>query len=104
MPDQSAAAPNAAWPQMPDHPLDFGHRPCRDAAVLDRLIVHLEGLIDGSDAWSKTSRDELVGTLKTKPGLRRYLRRTGAGGCASTGPPPTAKPTSTANGCCALPT
>jgi hypothetical protein len=51
----------------------------RDHAVRDRLIEHLNGLIDGSDTWSKTRRDELVGSLKTRPGLRRYLRRTTTG-------------------------
>ncbi|MGB8380794.1 MAG: hypothetical protein WCG47_06005, partial [Dermatophilaceae bacterium] len=43
------------------------------------LIAHLRELIDGSDAWTLRRRDELVGTLKAKPGLRRYLRRTRAG-------------------------
>lgn len=43
------------------------------------LIEHLAGLIDGSDAWTARQRDELVGSLKRKPGLRRYLRRTKAG-------------------------
>jgi len=33
----------------------------------------------GSDAWTERRRDEFVGSLKTKPGLRRYLRRTHAG-------------------------
>jgi hypothetical protein len=51
----------------------------RDAFVRGRLVTHLGELIDGSDAWPKSKRDELVGTLKTKPGLRRYLRRTPAG-------------------------
>jgi hypothetical protein len=51
----------------------------RDAFVRGRLVAHLGELIDGSDAWPKSKRDELVGTLKTKPGLRRYLRRTPAG-------------------------
>jgi DDE family transposase len=51
----------------------------RDAAVRARLITHLAELIDGSDAWSPTRRDELVGSLTTKPGLRRYLRRTRSG-------------------------
>jgi Transposase DDE domain len=51
----------------------------RDAAVRDRLIAHLDGLIAGSDAWPKTRRDEFVGSLRTKPGLRRYLRRTPSG-------------------------
>ncbi|HVI36066.1 MAG TPA: hypothetical protein VM684_07545, partial [Gaiellales bacterium] len=40
---------------------------------------HLRGLIDGSDGWSARRRDEFVGSLKGKPGLRRYLRRTPAG-------------------------
>jgi hypothetical protein len=51
----------------------------RDAAVPDRLVTHLESLISGSDGWSERRRDELVGSLKTKPGLRRYLRRTNGG-------------------------
>ena len=51
----------------------------RDAAVRQRLIEHLCGLIDGSDAWSKRRRDEFVGSLKGKPGLRRLLRRTKTG-------------------------
>jgi hypothetical protein len=51
----------------------------RDDAVRQRLIEHLEGLIDGSDAWAARRRDEFVGSLKAKPGLRRLLRRTKAG-------------------------
>jgi len=51
----------------------------RDAAVRQQLVTHLEALIAGSDGWSDRRRDELVGSLKTKPGLRRYLRRTPAG-------------------------
>jgi hypothetical protein len=51
----------------------------RDQAVRQRLIEHLQGLIDGSDAWPKRKRDELVGSLRTKPGLRRLLRRTKTG-------------------------
>ena len=51
----------------------------RDAAVRERLIEHLCGLIDGSDAWSKRKRDEFVGSLKGKPGLRRLLRRAKTG-------------------------
>ncbi len=48
----------------------------RDEAVRGRLVVHLESLIVGSDGWTDRRRDELVGSHKTKPGLRRYLRRT----------------------------
>jgi hypothetical protein len=51
----------------------------RDAAVRANLVAHLETLINGSDAWTSRRRDELVGSLKTKPGLRRYLRRTPSG-------------------------
>jgi hypothetical protein len=51
----------------------------RDQQVRDNLIAHLEELINGSDTWSTRRRDELVGALRTKPGLRRYLRRTPTG-------------------------
>lgn len=51
----------------------------RDATVRERLIEHLSGLIEGSDAWPKRRRDEFVGSLKGKPGLRRLLRRTKTG-------------------------
>jgi len=51
----------------------------RDAQVRANLISHVESLIAGSDQWSARRRDELVGSLKTKPGLRRYLRRTKTG-------------------------
>lgn len=51
----------------------------RDAAVRDRLVAHLEELIAGSDTWTGRRRDEFVGSLKGKPGLRRYLRRTQSG-------------------------
>lgn len=51
----------------------------RDKAVRANLVEHLTGLIEGSDAWTPARRSEFVGSLKTKPGLRRYLRRTKAG-------------------------
>jgi hypothetical protein len=51
----------------------------RDAEVRTNLVAHLAQLIDGSDAWTPRRRDELLGSLKTKPGLRRYLRRTPSG-------------------------
>jgi hypothetical protein len=51
----------------------------RDATVRANLVAHLEQLVDGSDSWPARRRDELVGSLRTKPGLRRYLRRTAAG-------------------------
>jgi transposase len=51
----------------------------RDRAVRDRLVGYLAELIDGSDAWPTSKRDELVGALKAKPGLRRYLRRSRRG-------------------------
>jgi transposase len=51
----------------------------RDQQVRSNLVTHLQQLIEGSDAWTARRRDELVGSLKTKPGLRRYLRRTPSG-------------------------
>ncbi len=51
----------------------------RDATVRGSLVAHLQSLIEGSDAWTGRRRDELVGSLKAKPGLRRYLRRTPGG-------------------------
>jgi hypothetical protein len=51
----------------------------RDAAVRANLVEHLRGLLAGSDTWSARRRDEFVGSLKGKPGLRRYLRRTNSG-------------------------
>ncbi len=51
----------------------------RDAVVRANLIEHLRGLIAGSDTWSARRRDEFVGSLKGRPGLRRYLRRTPGG-------------------------
>ena len=51
----------------------------RDRLVRGRLVTHLEGLIGGSDAWTQRKRDELAGSLKDKPGLRRFLRRTPRG-------------------------
>jgi transposase len=51
----------------------------RDVQVRDQLIEHLTHLIDGSDGWTGRRRDEFVGSLKAKPGLRRYLRRTNSG-------------------------
>jgi transposase len=51
----------------------------RDQQVRSNLVTHLQQLIEGSDAWTARRRDELVGSLKTKPGLHRYLRRTPSG-------------------------
>lgn len=51
----------------------------RDAVVRAQLVEHLESLIEGTDLWTSRRRDELVGSLKDKPGLRRYLRRTASG-------------------------
>ena len=51
----------------------------RDAAVRGRLIEYLSGLIAGSDTGPKRKRNEVVGSLRNKPGLRRLLRRTKTG-------------------------
>ena len=45
----------------------------------ERLVRYLDGLIDGSDAWTPARRSELTGSLRDKPGLRRFLRRTKTG-------------------------
>ena len=80
----------------------------RDGAVRLQLVAHLESLIAGSDSWTDRRRDELVGSLKTKPGLRRYLRRTSAapapGCCAWTRRPSSVSRTWTASGCSGPPT
>ena len=47
--------------------------------VRGQLVAHLEQLMAGSDALTERRRDEFVGSLKGKPGLRRYLRRTNGG-------------------------
>lgn len=51
----------------------------RDQQVRANLMDHLAGLIAGSDTWTAAKRSEFVGSLKHKPGLRRYLRRTASG-------------------------
>ncbi len=51
----------------------------RDAAVRERLVAQLTGMIDESDKLSATKRAELRGVISTKPGLNRYLRVTGGG-------------------------
>ncbi|MGB8254908.1 MAG: IS1634 family transposase, partial [Pseudonocardiaceae bacterium] len=80
----------------------------RDQQVRANLVAHLAQLIDGSDTWTARRRDELVGSLRGKPGLRRYLRRTSAApapGCSgSTRLRSSARRTWTASGCCAPPT
>ena len=58
----------------------------RDEAVRERRIEHLRGLIDGSDAWPKTKRDE--------PGSAPCATSTGCAGCCAAPRP----------GCCAPPT
>ena len=48
----------------------------RDEIVRKNLVAYLEKRMEGSDAWSKQRRDELVGELRQTPGLARFLRRT----------------------------
>jgi transposase len=48
----------------------------RDEIVRKNLVAYLDKRIEGSDAWSKQRRDELVGELRQTPGLARFLRRT----------------------------
>ena len=51
----------------------------RHERACERLMNRLASLIAGSDAWTARRRDEFVGSLKSKPGLLRYLRRTNTG-------------------------
>ena len=51
----------------------------RDRQVRENLVAYLEGQIAGSDTWPRRRRDELVGTLRTRPALHRLLRRTKEG-------------------------
>ena len=51
----------------------------RDAQVRANLVAYLEEQIAGSDSWTRRRRDELVGTLRTRPALYRLLRRTKEG-------------------------
>jgi hypothetical protein len=51
----------------------------RDKAVRANLVAHLTHRIEGTDAWTKQRRDELVGELRTTPGLYRLVRRTPEG-------------------------
>ena len=48
----------------------------RDQIVRSNLVAYLEKRIAGSDEWPKQRRDELVGELRSTPGLARLLRRT----------------------------
>lgn len=51
----------------------------KDAAVRGQLVTLLENRIAGSDDLTADKRAELVGTLKSKPGLKRFLRTTKSG-------------------------
>ena len=67
----------------------FVHNPeaaARDVRVRENLVRYLEEQIAGSDSWPQRRRDELVGTLRTRPGLAPLLRASpGRASCASTG-------------------
>jgi hypothetical protein len=76
----------------------------RDQQVRANLVAHLRQLIEGSDTWTARRRDELVGSLKTKPGCAATCGAPRPGCCASTRPRSSARRTWTASGCCAPPT
>lgn len=48
----------------------------RDETVRTNIVAYLERRIEGSDAWERRRRDELVGELRGTPALARFLRRT----------------------------
>ena len=51
----------------------------RDRQVRANLVAFVESEIEGSDDWTKSRRDELVGRLRTTPALWRLVRRLGDG-------------------------
>jgi hypothetical protein len=51
----------------------------RDAAIRDQLVAQLDEAITGTDPLTATDRAKLVGTLSSKPGLKRFLRTTTSG-------------------------
>lgn len=51
----------------------------RDAAIRARLVAQLEEAIADTDKLKKEERAILAGQLKTKPGLKRFLRTTPGG-------------------------
>jgi DDE family transposase len=51
----------------------------RDREVRERIIARLTDEIVGSDKLSASKRSELYGALATKPGFKRFLRKTPAG-------------------------
>jgi hypothetical protein len=51
----------------------------RDAAVRDELVAQLQAAIKDSDRLPDGKRQELLGRLSTKPGLKRFLRTTPGG-------------------------
>ena len=51
----------------------------RDAAVRDRLLIHLGEVITGTDTLTKVERAKIEGLLAGKPGLKRFLRVTPGG-------------------------
>ena len=69
----AARAPSGSWCATTPTPPSATQRSASGSSSTCR------SLIDGSDAWTARRRDELVGSLKAKPGLRRYLRRTKTG-------------------------
>jgi hypothetical protein len=44
--------------------------------VRGNLVAYLEKRITGSDEWPEQRRDELIGELRSTPGVARFLRRT----------------------------
>jgi Transposase DDE domain len=51
----------------------------RDQTVRANILAWLAQQLAGSDQWSSTRRDQLVGALRATPALARFLRRTKTG-------------------------
>ena len=74
----------------------------RDQLVRERLVAYLQAQIEGTDAWTKSKRDELAGRTARQAGApAARAPHPGTGGSASTRPPSAGRPASTASGCCA---
>jgi hypothetical protein len=51
----------------------------RDRCVRENLVAYLEHKIEGTDAWAKQRRDELVGEPRATRALFRFVRRSADG-------------------------
>ena len=70
-------------------------------AVRERLSAHLEGLIEGSDAWTPAGATSSSAPCAGSPGCAGSCAAPRQGCCGSTRPRSAGRPAWTASGCCA---